>query len=75
MRDMHFPGRSTFHSVNGMCATSQPLAAEAAIQILRQGGNAVDAAVCASAVLCITPALVGIVLCCCRSWAAMMLSA
>ena len=53
MRDMHFPGRSTFHSVNGMCATSQPLAAEAAIQILRQGGNAVDAAVCASAVLCV----------------------
>jgi gamma-glutamyltranspeptidase / glutathione hydrolase len=53
MRDMHFPGRSTVHSLNGMCATSQPLAADAAVQILRQGGNAIDAAVCASAVLCV----------------------
>lgn len=43
--------RSTVVSQNGMICTSQPLASMAGIDILKSGGNAIDAAICANAVL------------------------
>jgi gamma-glutamyltranspeptidase/glutathione hydrolase len=51
MRNFHLAGRSTVHSPNAMVATSHPLAALAAIEVLRSGGTAADAAVAACALL------------------------
>src|SRR2546430_17288538 len=42
------PGRSIAASQHGVAASSQPLAAQAAVQILQRGGNAVDAAIAAN---------------------------
>ncbi len=61
MRDFHLPGRSTAYAFNGMCATSHPVAAQEGVQVLREGGNAVDAAVTASLSLgLLEPAMTGI---------------
>ena len=51
MRNNQLPGRSVVMSTEVMAATSQPMATEAALQVLRDGGNAIDAAIAASAVL------------------------
>ena len=60
-RDFARPGKSNVLSSNAMLACSHPIASSVGIEILKSGGNAVDAAIAMNAVLCIAePHMTGV---------------
>jgi gamma-glutamyltranspeptidase / glutathione hydrolase len=61
MEKLSTPGRSMPMAATGMVVSSQPLASQAGLDILKRGGNAVDATVCMAAVLnVVEPMMTGV---------------
>jgi gamma-glutamyltranspeptidase / glutathione hydrolase len=56
MRNFELPGRSLAIGRKGMAATSHPMSTLVAVEILKAGGNAMDAAVAACAMQCVVEA-------------------
>ena len=55
------PGRSIVRSRHGMVASSQPLASQVGLEVLKRGGNAVDASIAMAAMLNVTePMMTGV---------------